>query len=573
VASVAERISTEFTEYGAAGRRYDTVGLQVDGTREIRPMLLALFGGVAILLAIACVNVAGLLIARAAARQKEITLRAALGASRARLLRQCLVEGLVLAGLGGVAGVVVGHAVLAGLLGARPPGLERMALARIDTAVLGFTALVTLGWGLILSIAPLAEVHRTDLARALQRDGWQTGGAVRRRARTALVVVQIALGTVLLVSAGLVARTFLELRRVDPGFRSDGVMTFRLALPRSRYATPPAANDATRRLQEALAALPGARGAGAISHLPFDHLPNWGGPYLTEAGGDPTVAPMADYRSVTPGLFGTLGARIVDGRDFDAHDGPGAPAVVIVDETLARRTWPGATAVGQRLAVDPRSTGDLSTWATVVGVVRHVRHRSLALEVREQVYFPQAQVLRNPLAWVVRADGDADRLAPAARGAVAALDPRLPTYDVRPLAEYVSAARAAQRFTTLLAVAFASVALGLAVLGLYGVIAYSVARRRQEFGVRMAIGARASQVQAMVVGEGMGVVVRGLALGVPAAAAGAWLLRDQLFAVAPGDPATWATALGVLAAAALAASWRAARRATAASPMDVLRAG
>jgi predicted permease len=392
------------------------------------------------------------------------------------------------------------------------------------------------------------------------------------RTRTALVVVQVALGLVLLVGAGLVVRTFRQLQRVDPGFRADGVLTFRLALPRARYATPERMDAFTRELDARLAALPGVEAAGAVSHVPYDHLPNWGGPYLVESGQDESHAPMADYRAVTPGFFAAVDARVVQGRAFSDDDGLRQRPVVIVDERLARRAWPGRSPIGMRLGVDPRSEGRPTTWATVVGVVRHLRHRTLMEEVREQVYFPQAQILRNPLAYVVRTSGEPAAAASSVRAVVAGLDPLLPVYDVRPLSDYLVAARAAQRFTMILAGAFAAVALLLACVGLYGVIAYAVARRRHEFGIRLALGARPGQVQRLVVGEGVRLAVLGLALGVPAAAIGARLLQAQLFGVSPRDPASYALALGLLGLAAVLASWVAARRATAASPLDVLRA-
>jgi len=304
--AIAGRISREFTDYGSAGRRFNTVRLQADVVREIRPVLLALLCGVAILLLIACANVGSLLVARAASRRKELALRLALGAGRVRLLHQYVVEGLVLAALGAGTGLLVARAGLTALLAATPDSLDRIAAARIDTTVLAFTGGTALLWGLLLSLAPLAEVFRTDLATALQREGRGSSGTLHYRTRTALVVAQVALGVVLLVGAGLVARTFARLQHVDPGFRSESVLTFRLALPPSRYPKPEAVNEFFRHLAGELSAVPGVVAVGAVSHLPFDHLPNWGGPYLTQSGADDTTAPMADYRAVTPGFFNAI---------------------------------------------------------------------------------------------------------------------------------------------------------------------------------------------------------------------------------------------------------------------------
>jgi len=568
VDAIAARVSKEFPEYGSAGRRYNTVGLHDDGVREVRPALLALFGGVGILLLITCVNVAGLLAARAAARRPEIALRVALGAGRGRLFRQCLVEGVVLAGLGAVAGLAVAQGALRLLVAARPASLDRIAAAGIDGRVLAFTAGTSLLWGVLLSLAPLSEVARTSAVAGLKG----AGPGARSRTRNALVAAQVALGVVLAVGAGLVGRTFLRLQAVDPGFRADNVLSFRLALPDSRYEDAAAFNAFCRRFESELRALPGVTAAGIVSHFPFDHIPNWGGPYLARPAADDSSSPMADYRAASPGFFDAVGARIVAGRGFEESDDERGEPVVVVDERLARLAWPGESAVGKRLRVDPRSNGKPDTWVTVVGVVRHLRHRRLTEEVREQIYFPERQINRNPAAYVVRAASDPATLAGPIREALAKLDPALPISEVRPLADYVTAARGAPRFMTILAAAFAAVALFLAGVGLYGVVAYSVTRRRKEFGVRIALGARPWQVEALVLAEGLGVTAVGLAVGLPAAALVARLLRSQLFGVTPQDAASWGAAVVLLSGAALLASWLAARRAARSSPLEALRA-
>jgi predicted permease len=568
VDAIAATISREFTEYGAAGRRYKTVALHADGVREIRPVLLALFAGVGILLLITCVNVAGLLAARAAARRPEIALRIALGAGRGRLFLQCLVEGLVLATLGAIAGLAVARTTLAVLSAARPESLRRIAAASIDGRVLAFTAATTLVWGVLLSLAPLAEVSRTSPFAVLKNQG----GRSRSRLRAPFVAVQIALGAVLVVGAGLVARTFLHLKSVDPGYRADRVLSFRLALRGAHYDTPEKFNAFSREFERALAALPGVEAAGAVSHLPFDHIPNWGGPYVAATRADASGAPMADYRAVTPGFFSTVGARLVAGRNFDESDGETGAPVAIVDERLAGLTWPGQDPIGRRLQVDPRSDGRPEQWVTVAGVVRHLRHRTLTGDVREQIYFPLRQINRNPSAYVVRAEGDPAALVGPIRRLLARMDPALPISEVRPLADYVAAASGGQRFTMILASAFAGIALLLACAGLYGVVAYSVAQRRKELGVRLALGALPRQVRALVLREGLAVASAGLLIGLPAAALAAQLLRSQLFGVTPGDARTYVAAFAVLGLAVILSAWHAARRATGASPLEALRA-
>jgi predicted permease len=571
VNAIAARISREFSDYGSKGRAFTTVGLQADGVRLLRPVLLALFGGVAILLLIACVNVAGLLVARAASRTRETALRLSLGAGRARLTRQCLVEGLVLASLGAAAGIMVGRFALRGLLALRPDSLSRLSAARIDGAVLAFTAGTAILWGLLFSLAPLIEVLRTDLAATLQQEGRRAGGGVHYRTRSALVVCQIALSVVLLVSAALMVRTFVHIQRVDPGFRSERMLSFRIALPGQRYRTPDAFNEFGRRLQAELSSAAGVTSVGSVSHLPYDNLPNWGGPYISKPGQDESTAVFSDHRAVTPGFFETVGARLVEGRFFSEDDDPRIAPVAIVDDQLARRAWPGESAIGKRIAADPFSTGHPVFWATVVGVVHHLRHRSLLEDLTDQVYFAERQIQRNPMAYVVGTTGDPAALASTVRQIVAKLDPQLPAYDMRPLDDYVAGARAAQRFATVLAAAFAIVALVLATVGVYGVIAYGTTRRRYEFGVRLAVGATPRQVISLVMREGAVLSALGLTLGTAGATVAARLLQSQLFGVTPDDIFSYGFAIAAISAAASIACWLPARRISAIAPLEALR--
>ncbi|PYR93911.1 MAG: permease [Acidobacteria bacterium] len=571
ISALARRISREFSEYGAAGRIFNTVALHDDGVREIRSALLALFAGVGILLLIACVNVASLLMARAAARRNETALRLALGASRPRLVRQFLIEGIVLALLGGGAGLVTGYGLLRSLVAFRPDALSRIELSRFDLPVLAFTIATALLWGLLFSLAPLIEVCNVHLAPALQRQGRAAPGPIRYRTRAGLVVMQLALSTVLLVSAGLLVRGFLRIEQVDPGFRVDGVLTFRVAVPFQRYRPPAAFNSFSRELERALVAIPGVTAAGAISHLPYDDLPNWGGGYVSETAVDRTNAPNADYRTVTPGLFEALGVRLLEGRGLTEDDrDPGSP-VVIVDERLAARMWPGRSPLGRHVIVDPGSDGVPAVKVTVVGVIRHLRLRSLVADLTEQIFFPERFVLRNPMAFVVRTNRDPASLAPDIRAAIARLDPKLPIYDVRPLDRYVASARATRRFTMLLAAAFAIVALLLACVGVYGVLSYAVARRRHEFGLRLALGAAPTRVVGDVMREGLALALVGCAAGLGIATGSSRLLDTQLYAIGPRDPATFVAGAAVLGAAAAIACWIPARRATTVSPMEALR--
>jgi predicted permease len=568
IARVGEEISKAY-QYGAAGRRFETVSLQADGVRDIRGPLLAMFGGVAILLVIACVNVASLLIARAAARTKETAMRVALGAGNARLVRQHVVEGLLLTALGAAAGIVAARWGLDALLALAPPALSRLSAAHINIPVIAFSLAVVFTWGVLLSTAPLTEVWRVQLANAIRLDAARSGGGAGQSLRTALIAGQVAMSVVLVIGALLLVRTFRNVQLLDPGFDAEQVQSFRLAV---RAPSRERAVAFSRELQGALSAIPGVEAAASISHAPYDHVPNWGGPYLPEKGADPSTAAQADYRSLSPGALELLGIRLVEGRSFTEQDDLNSRPVIIVDRRLAARTWPGQSAIGRELGVDTFVTGKAEIAATVVGVVEHVRHRNPIVEVREQIYFPQRQALRNPAVWIVKSAAEPLALMPAIRETLRKLDPALPIYDVRPLAAYSEGANATRQFTMQLSVLFAIVALALASVGIYGVISYSVATRHREFGVRRALGAQNAEVLALVARDGARLLARGLAGGIAAAALAGWLMRGLLFGVSPWDVTIYAAAIPVLLAAGLFACLLPARRAIAASPIEALRA-
>jgi predicted permease len=386
---VAGEISHAFSEYGSAGRQFVTVPLHADDVREIRPALVALFVGVGILLGIACVNVANLLIARAAARRPEIALRLALGASRGRLVRHCVAEGLLLSVPGGAAGLATGWIVLGVLVAARPESLSRIDLATIDGPVAAFTFGTAIVWALLCSLAPLTEVFKADVLPELQHSARHGGESLRYGVRRTLVAVQIGMSVVLLVCAGLLLHTFVRVQSVDTGFAADNALTFRLSIPMQRYRPVAGFNAFARRVDETLRAFPAVTCAVAISPLPYDDLPNWGTPYLADAAMDDANAPNADARAVTPGLMEAMGMRLVEGRFFTEADQPGRVPAIVVDNMLAARMWPGRSALGQHLGVDPGSTGRPTVNMTVVGVVKHVRLRSLVADLTEQIFFPE----------------------------------------------------------------------------------------------------------------------------------------------------------------------------------------
>jgi predicted permease len=386
----------------------------------------------------------------------------------------------------------------------------------------------------------------------------------------ALVVGEIALGFLLLVGAGLMLRTLAALHRVSPGFDPTGVLTFEIAPP----AAPAEERTAfVAEFEERLAALPGVTSVGAVSHLPLDDYPNWYSPYTPE-GADPnqTSALLADYRAVTPGYFRAIGARLAEGRGFESADTARGRSVVVVDDVLARQTWPGESAIGNRIEVEHfTDEGFEPEWSEVVGVVEHVKSQGLFRPVRGQIYIPYTQSAREHLSFAVRTSGDPAALASGVREAMRELDKNRAVAKVRPMRDYVARAMAATTFTALLASVFAAVALVLAAVGIYGVVAYSVAERTREMSLRVALGASPAAIRRLVLGEGLAYAAAGLALGAAASLAASGYVRDLLFEVAPLDPTTFAVMAAVTALATLAACWRPARRAASGRLADALR--
>jgi predicted permease len=562
-----DAVAADITRSKGARRRFTTVALQDEAVRDLRGPVLVLFTGVGLLLAIAGVNVAGLLVARAASRRREIGLRLALGASVGRLLRQALVEGLLLTGLGAMAGLAVGYTGLQLLLALAPDPLARIRLAQLDAAVVAFTIGVAIAGGLLFTFAPLGELFGAGADLRSRLHGRTVAGETRYRTRAALVVLQVGLSLVLLVGAGLLLRTFVAVQQVDPGFEAANRLTLKIALPGSRYRDVDAIVTADRELRQRLAAIPGVRAVAAMSHLPYDALPNWALTYAPDGTTSRDGHASADTRAITPGLMEALGVRLVEGRTFTEDDGPPTPHVV-VDDMLARRLWPGESAVG-RTVLAGQAFPDRRV--LVVGVVRHLRQRSLVEDLTPQIFLPYRVWQRSPMAYVVHADRDPVALAADVRAQVAAFDPHLPIADVRPLAAFVEAARATRRFTMQLAAAFAAAALALTCLGVHGVLAYAVAVRRRDFGVRRALGADSRAIVREILREGLGLALAGAAGGIVVAAGVASWLRSLLYGVDPRDPLTFGVGLTLVLAGALPACAVPAWRAAAVSPMEALR--
>ncbi len=559
--------------YGFDGWGINLVSLHDDLVEDVRPALLILLGAVAFVLLIACVNVANLLLTRAAGREREIALRSALGAGRARVVRQLLTESVVLSGTGGLLGLGLAIAMVRAIGVIAPDTLPRGDQIAIDAGVLAFTFGVSVFTGILFGLAPAMHGARQSLVESLKEGGrGSTTGLRGRRIQTVLVISEVALALVLLVGAGLMIQSFSELARSNPGYAPDGVMTLRVTLPSARYDAP-AQTAFFDQLLERVAALPGVTTAGAISRLPLSGIGASGTTWVDRSDtviDESQRAIEADRRWVSPDYFRTLGVQLIKGRFFTHLDGPDAPPVAIVDQEFVRRFWPTEDPIGRFISIDANLPEP--TWREVVGIVAHSRHTNVDTIGREQAYYPHRQMPQGSMYVAARTDGDVSALAAIMRAEVWARDANQPVADVQSMSSRVDRSLAQPRFTVLLLVGFAAVALILAAVGIYGVLSYAVSQRRHEIGVRMALGAGAGQVRGLVLRQGMTLVLTGLALG---AVIALWLTRSLatlLYNVRPSDPATYALVAIVLAIVGAGSCLIPALRATRVEPVSVLQA-
>jgi putative ABC transport system permease protein len=539
---------------------------------DSRTALLVLLGAVGLVLLVACVNVANLLLARVAARETELAVRTALGAGRGRLVRQLLTESVLLALLGGLAGMALASFLVDALLALQPQGLPRLAEVRLDRPVLGFTAALSLLTGVLFGIAPAFQMARRATAQALREGsrGILAGG--RGRLRSGLVVGQLALAMVLLAGAGLLIHSFSRLRQVDPGFRSSNALSFRIALPESAYADDARLVAFQDELRERLAALPGARAVGAVSSLPLTgarfsiSFTVEGRPPLP-----PAQQPSLEVRIATAGYFEAMGIPLMRGRLFGRGDDGESPQVVVLSESAVRRFFPEEDPLGQRIELGMGSRRGRGVGGEVVGVVGDVKERGLAEEELPEVYLPYAQYPVQSMDVLLRSNLDPRALAPAAERVVHALDAELPLSRVATLDEVVARSISQPRFHMLLLGAFAGSALFLAALGIFGVMSHAVAQRSREIGIRLALGARPGDVLRMLRGEALGLTALGIGAGLAATAALSRAIAGLLFDLSPTDPATLAGVAGLLAVSAGLAAQLAARKATRVDPLTALR--
>jgi predicted permease len=520
-------------------RSVNLVPLQEQILGDIRPILWLLMGAVGLVLLIACGNVANLLLARAAGRGSEVAVRVALGAGRMRVVRQLLAESVLLALAAGALGLLLAQWELELLLRFLPPDVPRAEAIALDGSVLVFTVVLSVLTGVLFGLLPALQVSKPDLVRSLKDGAKSTAGVERRRAQSSLLVWEVAMTLVLLIGTSLLLQSFLRLQRVDPGFDSRNLMTLKVNLPGARYSDPVQMRQFFERLTARLATLPGVAATAASLDLPFT-ANEMKSTFLID--GKP--APAADeeraegIEAVSPGYFRALGIPLRQGREFTPQDAAGAPDVAVISESIAESYWPGEDPVGQRITYDDPSDPE-ARWLTVVGVVGDVRSAGPQRPVRPLVYRPYLQQPWPFMNVTLRTGTDPESLMPEVRRAVAEIDPEQPIAELKTVDEVFTAASARPRFTLLLVGAFAVIATVLAALGIYGVIAYSVAQRRHEIGLRMALGAERREILGQVIRRGLRLTLFGVLLGLAGALALNQVMRSLLFGINPTDILTY----------------------------------
>jgi putative ABC transport system permease protein len=542
---------------------------QKEATGDIRPTLLMLLAAVGAVLLIACANVANLQLARAAGRRKEIAIRAALGASRRQIIRQMLTESLMLAMLGGATGLLVAFWAARLLINLLPPDAPRLNDIAIDGSVLGFSLLISFLTGALFGLAPAFQFSKPDLQAALKEGGGKSTSISGGRLRSLLVVSEVALALMLVISAGLMIKSFWLMYRVSPGFDSANVLSLQLAPPSTQYADNNRMRAFYHEAIERIAALPGVESVGGIHLLPMGGS-NWNPGLKVEDHPLPagSALPSVDWRLITPDYFRAMKIPLLRGRYFDESDNERGATVAIINETLARQYWPDEDPIGKRI-----STGfEQNQWVSIVGVVGDVKHHGLDSKTRLEMYRCYDQSPFIPyMTLMARTTSDPVTLASAIRSEVWAVDPNVPVAEVQPLTEVVSRSLTKPRSTTLMLAAFAGIALALGAVGIYGTLAYSVSQRTREIGIRMALGANRRDTMRLVMGQGLRLTLAGIAIGLAGSYAATRALASLLFGVSSTDFSTFATVSLLLTAVAMIACFIPARRAMNVDPCAALR--
>jgi putative ABC transport system permease protein len=563
--ALAANLGQQYPETNG-GTHIVLVSLYEDTVGDIRPAFLILLGAVALVLLIACANVANLLLARATSRHKEIAIRAALGASRFRVVRQLLTESVLLSVAGGLLGLLLAVWGVSVLMSLTPPNVPRMKEIGIDSWVLGFTFLVSIVTGVIFGLAPALQTTKIDLSESLKEGGRSaTAGAGTRRMRNGLVVAEVAISLMLLIMAGLMIKSFMRLRSVSTGFDTKNVLTMRIALPAARYGEKPQQIQFAEQLLARVSALPGVQAASMSNGIPLGLGSET--PYMAEGGAALSVMeqPVAVEFGVTSDYFRAMGIPLLKGRVFTERDNLNAPPVIIIDESLARKAFPGQDPIGKRLI----PAGDKPH--EIIGVVGDVKHYGPEKKTREQFYYSYLQEGSANLYLTVRTQSDPLTMIGPVRNQVSSLDKDQPVYDIKTMEARLSQTMAKSSFNTLLLGIFAAVALILSVVGIYGVISYSVTQRTHELGLRLALGAQQSDILKLVIGQGFTLAVIGVVIGIAATLVFSRVMASLLFGVVASDPSIFALASLLLILVALLASYLPAHRAMRIDPIVALR--
>jgi putative ABC transport system permease protein len=562
---LGQQLAARFPESNK-GTTPNVVPLQEQVVGSARGGLLVLLGAVVVVLLIGCVNIANLLLARASTRSREIAVRTALGAGRGRVVRQLLTESIVIAGIGGVIGVIVSYWGIKGLVAIAPAGSPRLAEVGLDTAVLVFGAAVTGIAGVLFGLAPSIHMAREHLGLALKAGGRGPAGSVGRRTRRVLIVAEVAVALVLLVGGGLLLRTFARLQRVDLGFNPANVLVGGVVPPQANYRTPDDRRAFYDRLLERVSALPGVRSAALSSIIPLAGGGDSDMSFTIDGAPPPRTpdeSPATWYRLVSAGYLDALGIPLRRGRTFVANE---AEPVVMINESMARRHWPDQDAVGRRL----RFGG--GPWFRIVGIVGDVKQAGARAEMRGQTYIPYWHLPEPGIGVVLRAHGEPEVLAAPLRHAVREIDPDMPVSNVDTMTNLVAQSIEEPRFLALLVGLFAGFALLLAAIGIYGVLSYAVSQRTAEIGVRLALGAGGRDVFSLIVSDGFKLTLIGVVIGVAVSLLVAPALSTLLFGVQPIDPATFVAVVATIVLVALSASVIPARRGMRVDPLSALRA-
>jgi len=574
---IADRLAKQYPDSNA-GWNVSVSLLLEDAVTEtgIKPPLLLLMGAVAFVLLIACANVANLLLARAAARQKEIALRTALGASRWRIVRQLLVESLLLSLAGGITGLMLANGGLKLLMVQSDIAWPRIMNVSLDLHILAFTIAITLLTGLSFGIVPALQASKPNLNEMLKDAGrGSTGGRRQYAVRNALIVLEVAISLVLLVGAGLLMKSFIGLQKVDPGFDPKNALTVAISLPERKYPENNLQAAFYKQLIERVSALPGVQATAAASNVPFSniHWGNWGRGFRVEGRTDNSSGSedWTGYYSVSPNYFKTMGIPLLKGRLFTEFDTESAPRVAIINSTMATRFFPGEYPIGKRIQLTDRVNNGSQVYREIVGIVGDVKSNSLDQQAHPQTYEPYTQEPFPSMTLIVRTAGDPIGLGASIRSEVFQLDREQPIFGIMTLEGLISTSTGQQRFSMLLLGIFAAAAIALASIGLYGVMSYAVAQRTHEVGIRMALGAQRRDVLGLILRQGLRLTLVGIAIGLIAAWAATRLLINLLYGVSATDMPTFAGVSLLLIGVALLACYLPARRATKVDPLVALR--